>query len=624
MDGDFRVGPWLVEPSLNTASHNGTSHSLEPKVMEVLVCLAGHPGAPLSKEHLLRTVWPDTFISDGVLTRSISELRRLFEDDAKQPRFIQTIPKKGYRLLAPVTPLNGTLTALSLAVLDVPRENSRANTRRWMWRLAIPASAVLFLGVLLALNVGNLRARVWARTTIPQIHSLAVLPLKNLSGDPAQDYFAAGMTDELITYLSQLGGLRVISYTSTYTYKDTRKTLPEIARELGVDAVVEGSVQRMGQRVRVNAQLVYAPQETHLWAQSYDRDLLDSLSVQSTVASAIADQVRIKLTPAEQARLQTPRPMNLKALDAYLKGVDHLNHVGHGFGGEEVKMAAESFQEAIAQDPGFAVAYVKLAEAFGNEALPYPMESLPFQRAAIEKALSLAPNSSQVHLARGYFRFTRDWDWREREAEFKRALELNPNDPQAHVAFAEYLEAMGRLEDAMQERQRARELDPTIAELCTGFFRAKQYDLGIQILKKRLEITPNDGGTHLQLSDFYAYKGMEKDSIAEMQRGAALFGFEEAAQHVGHAFSGSGYRGALRALAKDMEKAYRQGRLDRPDAVAEVYTRLGEKDEAFRWLERAYGERNPAMVFLNVEPFWDPLRPDPRFKDLVRRVGLPQ
>jgi TolB-like protein/Tfp pilus assembly protein PilF len=493
-----------------------------------------------------------------------------------------------------------------------------------MWRLAIPGSAVLFLGVLTALNVGNLRVRVLARTSIPQIHSLAVLPLKNLSGDPAQDYFAAGMTDELITYLSQLGGLRVISYTSTYTYKDTKKTLPEIARELNVDAVVEGSVQRAGDRVRVNAQLIYAPQETHLWAQSYDRDLLDALAVQSTVASAIADQVRIKLTPAEQARLQTPRPVNLKALDAYLKGVDHLNHVGHGFGGEEVKMAVESFQEAIAQDPGFAAAYVKLAEAYGNEAFPYPMESLPFQRAAIEKALSLAPNSSQVHLARGYFRFTRDWDWRESEAEFKRALELNPNDPQAHVAFAEYLEAMGRLDEGMQERQRARELDPTIAELCTGFFRAKQYDLGIQILKKRLEITPNDGGLHLQLSDFYAYKGMEEDSIAEKQRGAALFGFGEAAQHLGQAFSSSGYRGALRALAKEMEKAYQQGRLDAPSAVAEVYTRLGEKDEAFRWLQRAYDERDAAMVFLNVEPFWDPLRSDARFKDLVRRVGLPQ
>lgn len=592
--------------------------------MSVLVCLAEHHGEPVSKEKLLQTVWADTFVGDSVLTRSISELRRVFEDEAKEPRVIQTIAKRGYRLVAPVTPANGALAGTSLPVVNLPRESSRLSVQRWIWRLAFPGSAVLLLGVLTTLNFGNLRARVWARGNIPQIHSLAVLPLKNLSGDPAQDYFAAGMTDQLITYLSQFGELRVISYTSTYTYKDTKKTVPEIARELGVDAVVEGSVQRMGQRVRVNAQLVYAPQETHLWAQSYDRDLLDALAVQSTVAGAIAEQVKIKLTPAQQARLQAPRAVNLKALDAYLKGVAHLNRVGRGFGGKETKKAIESLQQAIAQDPGFVAAYVKLAEAYGDSELPYVKDSLPSQKAAVEKAVSFDPNSSGAHIALGYIRFEREWDWRGAEAEFRRAQELNRNDPLAHVSLAEYLEAMGRLEEGMQERQRAQELDPGNDYISVGFFRARQYDPGIELVTKRLEIMPNDGGLQHQLSIFYAYNGMEKDCIAHLQRGVALFGFEEAAQHLSRAFAVSGYRGALEVLAKDMEQGYRQGRFDRPDLVAETYARLGEKYKALHWLQKAYDERSPAMAFLNVEPFWDPLRSDPRFNDLVRRVGLPQ
>src|SRR5262249_52189581 len=301
----------------------------------------------------------DTFVGESVLTRSVSELRRVFEDEAREPRVIQTIAKRGYRLVAPVTPVNGASTRTSLTSLDFYRDSNHTNRAKWMiWRLAIPGSAVLLIALLIAANVGSLRERVWSRTSVPQIHSLAVLPLKNLSADPSQDYFADGMTDELITCLSQISSVRVISYTSTYRYKETKKTLPEIAHELGVDAIVEGSVQRAGGRVRVNAQLVYAPQETHLWAQSYDRDLLDVLALQTTVAGAIADEVKVKLIPAQQTPTQVPHPVNFKALDAYLRGIDHLAHVGHGFGGEEVGKAVESFKEAIAQDPGFVAAYV--------------------------------------------------------------------------------------------------------------------------------------------------------------------------------------------------------------------------------------------------------------------------
>jgi TolB-like protein/DNA-binding winged helix-turn-helix (wHTH) protein len=624
VDGAFRLGSWLVQPSLNAISRNGTTVQLEPKVMSVLVCLAEHPGETVSKEQLLQKVWPDTFVGDGVLTRSIFELRRVFEDDAKEPHVIQTIAKRGFRLLAPVTAASGHGTLPEPQLPDGVREKGGTSVRGWTWKLAIAGSAILFIASPVIFNVGSLRERVWARTSVPQIHSLAVLPLKNLSEDPTQEYFADGMTDELITYLAQISELRVISYTSTYRYKNTKKTLPEIARELGVDAIVEGSVQRTGGRVRVNAQLVYAPQERHLWAQSYDRDLLDSLAVQNAVAEAITNQIKVKLTPAQQPRLQVPRPVNLSALDAYLRGIDHLGRVGHGFGGEEVRKAVESLQEAVTHDPGFAMAYVKLAEAYTNEAFPYPLESLPLQKEAIEKAISLAPNSSAAHTARGCIRFTRDWDWPGAEAEYRHALDLNSNDSLAHLSLAEYFEAMGRLEEGMQERQRAQDLEPAIDDISVGLFRARQFETGIQLLKKRLDVMPNDGDLHHELSTFYAYAGMQTNSITELQRALALFGFAEAAGHIRGAFTIAGYRGALQTLAKEMEQAYAQGQVDRPDLVAETYTRLGDKDKAFLWLLKAYQERNRAMAFLQVEPFWDSLRSDPRFKDLIRRVGLPQ
>ena len=624
MDADFHLGSWLVQPGLNTISRNGTTAQLEPKMMSVLVCLAEHQGEPVSKEKLLQTVWPDTFVSEGVLVRSISELRRVLGDDAKEPRVIQTIAKRGYRLVVPVTPVSVPVTEPSTS-LDSEDEVGPPSRPKWISGLAVAAAALLLISFLVAANVDKMR-EVWARTSGPQIHSLAVLPLKNLSGDPSQDYFADGMTDELITCLAQISCVRVISYTSTHIYKDTTKTLPEIARELGVDGIVEGSVQRKGVRVRVNAQLVSAPQEMHLWAQSYERDMLDALAVQSTIAETIADQVKIKLIPSQQARLTPSRPVKLNALEAYMQGVHYYSRIGHGFGGEETKKAVEFLEQAISEDPGFTAAYIKLAGIYGNdgEPLSYFKGSVSLQRASIEKALSLDPNSSVVHSALGYIRLTRDWDWAGAETEFKRAVELNTNDPLAHFSLAEYWEAMGRLDQGMHERERAQELDPAMAYISTGFFRARDYDRGIEFVKKRLELTPNDGGLRHQLSTFYTYKGMEKEAIPQLQQAVALFGFDEAAQHMVGAYAVLGYRGALDVLVKDMEGAYHQGRFNRPDLLAEAYVRLGKKDEALRWLQRAYSDHNAAMAFLNVEPFWDPLRSDARFKDLVRRVGLPQ
>src|SRR6266550_698529 len=354
---DFRVGPWLVRPSLNSISQNGTSDRVERKVMEVLVCLAEHAGEAVAKEKLLQTVWPDTFVSDDVLKRSISELRRVFGDDARESRIIETIPKRGYRLVAAVKPGNGHLAAdfEKVQTLKTEAHQTRPATRKWRVGLIGLGMVVFICGLVVAANVGGIRDRLLGRSALPRIRSLAVLPLQNLSGDPSQDYFADGMTEELITQLSRLSSLRVISRTSVMRYKNASRPLPEIARELGVEGIIEGSVLRSADRVRITAQLIYAPQDKNIWAQSYERDLHDVLTLQSTVASTIADAIRVQMTPTEQAQLKVSRPVNLAAHEAYLQGQYHLQKAadaqfrkGKGtLNATEARRAEEYFRLAI-------------------------------------------------------------------------------------------------------------------------------------------------------------------------------------------------------------------------------------------------------------------------------------
>ena len=619
MNSDFHVGSWFVQPGLNTVSHNGTSHRLEPKVMEVLVCLARHPGEPLSKEQLLSTVWPHTFVSDDVLTRSISELRRVLEDNPKEPRFIQTIPKRGYRLVVQVarTDDRSELT---------PSDNAHQRNSKRVIRAAIGLGAVtLLLGVVAGWRASDLRSWLWANGNLPPVRSLAVLPLKNLSGDATQEYLADGMTDELITYVSQVPGLRVISYTSVIPYKDTRKSLPTIARELGVDAVVEGSVQRIGDRIRVNAQLIYASQDTHIWAQSYDRDFKDAMTVQSTLAVAIADQVKIRLTRAEEARFQATRTVNLKALEAYLQGDYHLAKVGDRYSGEEARTAIAFFQDAIREDPNFAAAYVKICQVYETQSVLFSKaERWPTEKAAAEKAVILDPNLPAAHVAVGFVRLLYEWDLPAARAEFERALELDPNSASAHDALGDLFEITNHPHEGMLEHQRAQALDPGSDHVSNSFYRSRQYDRGIELVKKRLELHPEDGGAHFQLFNQYAQKGIQKEAIEEFRQTAILFGYGDSGNAVSRVYVASGYHAAILEAARQMAKYYTRGQLDRPVLVAIEYARLGDQDHALQWLETGYADRDPDLLYAYPEEEFDFLRADSRFQKLFRKVGLPQ
>lgn len=588
--------------------------------MGVLVCLAEHAGEVLEKEKLLSAVWPDTFVSEDGLKRCISELRRVLEDDAREPRMIETIPKRGYRLLVPIELVNGTKNPSNESL----RQTATASrSGKWPAMAIVITAAAVVAAILI-----TLRARRSGYTDSPAlIRSLAVLPLQNLSADPAQEYFSDGMTDALITDLAQISSLKVISRTSSMQYKQTKKALPEIARELNVDGIIEGTVQRSGDRVRITAQLIYAPSDKHIWADSYERDVRDVFTLEREVTDNIADQVRARITTLNQPVPAQPRPVNLKALDAYLQGNYHLNRAwGAGPHDEEFRKASVFFQHSIDADPAFAPAYIGMAEAHHN-LFSASAEDIEIMKSASERALELAPGSSEAHTELALTKWE-EWDWSGAEAEYRKAIALNPNNAFAHDQFGDCLDVMGRLEEGWKEQHLAQDLDPASDHLSWALYRRGDYDLAIERLQTTLQTRPDDGVLHWLLSEIYAQKAMHKEWILELGKSMALLGMPEVAGRLQHAFTTSGYLGARRLWARELEQwtGTRKGYF--PGMLAQVYASLGDNDRAFYWLQqgsehyRGEGSSDPIFQWTKIDPSFAPLRSDPRFNNVLRRMGL--
>jgi len=628
VDNDFRVGPWLVQPSLNTISQNGTSTRVEPKVMEVLVCLSHHAGEPVSKEELLETVWRDTFVSDDVLKRSVSELRRVFEDDARESRIIETIPKRGYRLLAAVQPANGHMQGgADPQPLEIPPRPSRTPSRRWKISLSVVTIVIPVCALLVALNLAGLRDRLFGRTQV--INSLAVLPLQNLSGDPSQDYFADGMTEELITELSHLGSLRVISRTSIMRYKNANKPLPEIAQELGVEGIIAGSVLRSGDQVRVTAQLIYAPQDKNIWTQSYQRDVKDVLALQSAVASSIAKEIRVQMKPGEQAHISSSQPVNLQAHEAYFQGRYHLQQAQNAFlkkdkgkvNEDEVESAVNYFQQAVQADPSYAPPYVGILDAWSASQLP-PRDYAPRARPIILKALQLDDTLASAHDAMASI-LQADCNWHDAEKEFQRAIQLEPSSADSHSHYSSLLFELGRGQEGMKEAETAQALDPKNERMADSYYLSRQFDRAIALYQSQAQMMPGDFSPHFRLSDIYALTGRQQDAIAEVQKMLTILEYQELAATIGAVYKTSGYQQALRFYAKQLEEIYSHATYIPTWYIASIYGFSGDNDQAFAWLEKAYKVKD-SVDSLASDPQWDPLRADPRFKDLLRRIGLPK
>jgi len=618
---DFQIADWHIEPGLNSVSRDGTATRLEPKVMAVLVCLAQHAGEPVSKEELLRAVWPDTFVTEDVLKRSVFELRRVLEDDARQPRIIQTIPKSGYRLLVRVKTIDGAGDVALVPVRDKP---SRASRQR---RLVLIIGLATLL-MLMVVGGYKLREQFGNRSRSSQIRSIAVLPLENLSGDPAQQYFSDGMTDALITNLAQIGTLKVISRTSSMQYKETKKSLREIASELDVEGIIEGTVQRSGDRVRVTAQLIDGRTDQHLWANSYERDFRDLFALERDVSADIAHQVQGRIASSSESPLPQPHATNPGALEAYLQGTYHLNAYGRGAGEEEMKAAAEYFQRAIDADPSFVPAYIGMAKA--HNGLPASSaEDVALSKKAAEKALTLDPRSAEALGILANIKWEKDLDWSGAEQQYRQSIGLNPNIAFVRDQLCTLLAETGRTDEASRECQIAQELEPDRPRLPYVFYWRGEYARSIAMLRIMAERHPDDGELHYLLFENYALNKTYGESIQELERALTLYGYSETAANIQRAFAGFGYEEALGQFAKDLERLHITKQMFAPVNLADVYATLGNKDRAFYWLEQAYSHRDRIALgepldYILVDPMLDSLRADPRYKDLIRRMGPPQ
>jgi serine/threonine-protein kinase len=503
----------------------------------------------------------------------------------------------------------------------------RPESRR---RLILPLTGALPLGLavvaaaLFAANVGGLRNRVFRRASAPGIHSLAVLPLENLSGDPQQQYFADGMTEELITELSQVGSLRVVSRTSAMRYKGTQKSVPEIARELNVDAVVEGSVEREGDRVRITAQLVQGPTDTHLWAKGYERDFRDSLRLQDEVAQAIVGEIQLKLTPQEQARFARNDVIDPEAHEDYLRGLFYLNLRD----GPDERKAIELFQAAIKKDPSYARAYASLADSyraliFNSNAAP--ADVLPQSEAAAKRALEIDDQLAEAHASLATNLADYDWDWAGGEREFQTALRLDPNSSLAHSYHAHFLRQEGKIEESIREGRRGVELDPVSAQanflLAQSLYEARRYEEAISQLRTALDLEPRFWPAHLYLGKTLAEQGRFQEAIEELKK-AGDFTAEPYAT-IGYVYGRMGRAGDARKVIADLQEQSTKGYVA-PTNFAKIYIGLGDKDQAFAWLEKGCRQRDFWISFLRGDPTFDSLRSDPRFRDLVRRIGFPQ
>ncbi len=594
---------------------HGLRIKLKGQPIDVLAMLLDHPGEVVTREDLQKRLWPaDTFVDfEHSLNAAIKRLRAALGDSADSPRFVETLARRGYRFIAPLAqPADNAPPPAA--------QSSKPAPRPWF----VPLLAGFLLIVAIALGFG-LRETLRGRSVANPIRSLAVLPLANLSGDPDQDYFVDGMADALRQHLEGIRALRVISRTSSVHYRGSSKPLPEIARELNVDSVVEGSVLRSGDRVRITVQLIQVSSNSRLWSNSYEGDLRDVFALQAEVAGKIADEIRVTLTPPDRARLARVRASSPDAYLAYSKGRFFWNKRTE----EDMKKAIGYFQQAVDKDPNYALAYDGLADCWislGWYGYLSPAATFPQAKAAVTKALSLDDSLAEAHTSQAFVSLYNDRDWTRAEREFRRAIDLNPNYANGHHWYGEFLSLVGRHEQAIAESGRARELDPlsNIINTWVGsrYFFARQYDQAIEQYRNAVEMDPNFVPAHLVLGQAYEQKGMLQESIAEIERAVSLSaGSPVYIASLAHACGRAGRRTQAVKLLGDLKKTAAQRFVSSYD-LALAHLGIGENARALDLLRQAVEERSPRVAFLGVDPRFDGLRADPRFRTLMREVGL--
>lgn len=611
---------------------------LEKRPMELLILLVQRQGELVSREEIAGCLWgKDVFLDvDHSINTAVRKVRMVLRDDPDKPRFVETVVGKGYRFAAPVICSNGdsnkqthsvesaTLAASAPAVSAsvvpapaIPAAEERVASIRLRVLLVGVAALVLFI-VGWWLNRSNGRG-----ITQPAIKSLAVLPLKNLSGDPSQEYFADGMTEAVIGRLSMIRGLRVISRTSVMNFKDTRMSVPEIAKALHVDALVEGSVIRQGGRVRITAQLIRGATDAHFWSETYDRDLGDALALESEVAQSIARRVEVTVNGDERTRLIAARPVSPDVYESFLKGQSVK-----GSNQADIEKSIAYFEEAIRKDPAFAPAYIGLAEAYDNLGSVFvggrPGDVRPKEISAVRKALELDPELAEAHILLANIE-QKHWQWAAAEAEYRRTLELNPNSAVAHLGLANWMLCQGRTEEALSWARRARELDPlgdSGIEIGWILFQSHRYEVALHEYRSALAVRPDDITARWFLGFALIANGQPESAIPELEK--VVSDSDRSPATIAlliRAYAHAGRRADALRLLEEMKRR-KQTSYVPAAAFVNAYLGLDDKEMAFASLEQAYQEQSNILQYLKVHPFFDPLRDDPRFADLVRRVGL--
>jgi TolB-like protein/DNA-binding winged helix-turn-helix (wHTH) protein/Flp pilus assembly protein TadD len=657
--GAVEFGRFRLLPHRRELHAGGVAVELGSRAFDVLMVLIEARGALVTKDEFFSRIWPDTVVEESNLVVQISTLRKALGADRD---LIRTVSGRGYRFVAEMrtsvaapeaetrvdrgaaaeptqpTPSSNLPTAvpslvgsqtelerrsdLSAGVVDITDASSSSGRR------SHPLDWGFFIGGLCRLAAASFsRIRHARNQASPKIRSVAVLPLESLSSDPSQDYFVDGMTDELIAALGKIRTLRVISRTSIMTYKRVRKLLPEIARELDVEAVVEGTVLRFGDRVRITAQLIRVPIERHIWAQSFEGDLRDALALQNSVARAIAEQVRATVTQQERAALQNSKPVNPVAYEAYLKGRYFLNKRT----ADGLRKALEYFSQAIARDPTYAAAHSGLADAYALSGdwkygvLP-PQDAFAKAKAAAAKALALDNNLAEAHASLAFALDLYGWDWESAETEYRRAIKLDSGYATAHQWYSWHLMMMGRNSEGILELKKAESLDPLSliigADMADALCVAHRYDEAVQKSKKTLEMDANFAVGHYELGQALVQTRTYGEAIAEFQKAIELSGHSGAFDsYLGYAYAMAGRKEEAIEIIEDLE-ALRDQNPSADADIALIYIGLGDRDRAMISLNKAYEARFKASILLR--PAFDPLRSDARFQDLLRRIGLPQ
>ncbi len=625
----YDFGPFCLDLGERALRRDGKPIALTPKAFEILSLLVQNPGHSLSKEEMMRQVWPNTFVDESNLSQHVFQLRKILGEPPDGREYIETVPRHGYRFTQDVKRIDSTRAGNDATpAQDAPPTFARASSAPVKFRRAIALSLASALAV--AAVIYFTRNRIWtpARPETAKV-MLAVLPFENLSGDPQQEYISEGLTEEMITQLGSLEPRRlgVIARTSAMQYKDARKDTRQIARELGVDYILEGSVRRDGDRVRITAQLIQVKDETHLWAKDYDRNLRDILTLESDVAGAVAREVQLRLTPAVSARLANPPATDPRVYVLYLKGRYFWNKRT----ADAYVKAIDSFQQAIAADPGYAPAYAGLADAYAllgsswNPSIPRS-QAMPKAKEAALKALQLDDSLAEAHTSLAFVKMHYEWDWPGSEREFNRALELNPNYATAHQWYAFWLVSQGRIDRALEQVGFAQKADPLsliiMADTAELLGYARRFDASKSQAERTLELDPNFTPAYMCLADSHLGKKEFRTAVADLQKALAVNqGNAWVSAKLGVAYALASERKKSEAILHNLlEQA--EHREDAAMNLAQIYSVLRERDQAFAWLEKAYQYRDGALILLNVRMEFDPLHADPRYRDLVRRLGI--